>query len=120
MRRLSGGITLSSKRPEIRVDGGVLTCNCSIKAVKNTVPKDRLLVIKLEDGLGWDQICPFLGVPIPEEKYPRGNDAGNFKGLVENYFRERTRAAMVRLGVLLVPAFGVTGYLGWKYFGKLA
>ncbi|KAM0093360.1 hypothetical protein ACP6JD_003125 [Aspergillus fumigatus] len=70
-----------------------------IKAVKNTVPKDRLLVIKLEDGLGWEQICPFLGVPIPEEKYPRGNDADNFKGLVENYFRERTRAAMVRIAL---------------------
>ncbi|KAH3223903.1 hypothetical protein KXV81_000845 [Aspergillus fumigatus] len=75
-----------------------------IKAVKNTVPKDRLLVIKLEDGLGWDQICPFLGVPIPEEKYPRGNDAGNFKGLVENYFRERTRAAMVRGPILIIPS----------------
>ncbi|KAJ8212211.1 hypothetical protein LV158_004249 [Aspergillus fumigatus] len=75
-----------------------------IKAVKNTVPKDRLLVIKLEDGLGWEQICPFLGVPIPEEKYPRGNDADNFKGLVENYFRERTRAAMVRGPILIIPS----------------
>ncbi|EAW20279.1 uncharacterized protein NFIA_099130 [Aspergillus fischeri NRRL 181] len=91
-----------------------------IKAVKNTVPKDRLLVVKLEDGLGWEQICPFLGVPIPEEKYPGGNDADNFKGLVEEYFNERTRAAMLRLGALLVPALGVSGYLGWKYFGKLA
>ncbi|KAJ8205217.1 hypothetical protein LV164_005625 [Aspergillus fumigatus] len=75
-----------------------------IKAVKNTVPKDHLLVIKLEDGLGWEQICPFLGVPIPEEKYPRGNDADNFKGLVENYFRERTRAAMVRGPILIIPS----------------
>lgn len=63
---------------------------------------------------------PVLGCAHSQEKYPRGNDADNFKGLVENYFRERTRAAMVRLGVLLVPALGVTGYLGWKYFGKLA
>ncbi|KAF4275905.1 hypothetical protein CNMCM8812_007699 [Aspergillus fumigatus] len=36
-----------------------------IKAVKNTVPKDRLLVIKLEDGLGWEQICPGPILIIP-------------------------------------------------------
>ncbi|KAF4178952.1 hypothetical protein CNMCM8927_002002 [Aspergillus lentulus] len=75
-----------------------------IKAVKNTVPKERLLVVKLEDGLGWEQICPFLDVPIPEEKYPRGNDVDNFKAMAEGYFKERTRAAMLRLGALLVPA----------------
>ncbi|GFF92173.1 hypothetical protein IFM60648_09656 [Aspergillus lentulus] len=91
-----------------------------IKAVKNTVPKERLLVVKLEDGLGWEQICPFLDVPIPEEKYPRGNDVDNFKAMAEGYFKERTRAAMLRLGALLVPGLGVSSYLGWKYFGKLA
>ncbi|GIK07270.1 hypothetical protein Aspvir_002928 [Aspergillus viridinutans] len=91
-----------------------------IKAVKNTVPKERLLVVKLEDGLGWEQICPFLGVPIPEEEYPRGNDVENFKALAQGYLKERSRAAMLRLGALLVPALGVSGYLGWKYFGKLA
>jgi hypothetical protein len=91
-----------------------------IKAVKNTVPKERLLVVRLEDGLGWEQICPFLDVPIPEEKYPSGNDVDNFQAMAEGYFKERTRAAMLRLGTLLVPALGVSGYLGWKYFGKLA
>ncbi|KAF7181865.1 hypothetical protein CNMCM7691_001162 [Aspergillus felis] len=89
-----------------------------IKAVKNTVPKERLLVIKLEDGLGWEQICRFLGVSIPEEKYPLRNDVGNFQAMAGAYFKERTRAAMLRLGALLVPALGVSGYLGWKYFVK--
>jgi hypothetical protein len=96
----------------------VLTRNYSIKAVKNTVPKERLLVVKLEDGLGWEQICPFLGVPIPEEEYPRGNDVDNFQAMAQDYFKVRTRAAMLRFGALVVPALGVSGYLGWKYFGK--
>ncbi|RLL97443.1 hypothetical protein CFD26_107077 [Aspergillus turcosus] len=91
-----------------------------IKAVKNTVPNERLLVVKLEDGLGWEQICPFLGVPIPEEKYPRGNEVDNFQGMADDYFKKRTRAAMFNLGALLVPVLAVSGYLGWKYFGKLA
>jgi hypothetical protein len=98
----------------------MLICNYSIRAVKNTVPKERLLVIKLEDGLGWEQICPFLDMPIPEEKYPRGNEVDKFQGLVEDYFKKRTRAAMRNLGAIIVPVLGLSGYLGWKYFGKLA
>ncbi|GIC92858.1 uncharacterized protein Aud_009333 [Aspergillus udagawae] len=89
-----------------------------IKAVKNTVPKERLLVVKLEDGLGWEQICPFLAVPIPEEEYPRGNDVNSFQAMAQGYFKVRTRAAMLRLGALLMPALAVSGYLGWKYFRK--
>lgn len=121
MRLRSGGTTLSSKCPEKWLgDRKMLTSNYSIKAVKNTVPKERLLVVKLEDGLGWEQICPFLGVPITEEKYPRGNEVDKFQGLAEDYFKKRTRAAMLNLGALLVPVLGVSGYLGWKYFGKWA
>ena len=37
---------------------------------------DRLLVYEL--GSGWDPLCDFLGVPVPEEDYPRGNDAAAF------------------------------------------
>ncbi|GFF42017.1 hypothetical protein IFM51744_05002 [Aspergillus udagawae] len=78
----------------------------------------RNYVEYFEDGLGWEQICPFLGVSIPEEEYPRGNDVDNFQAMAQGYFKARTRAAMLRLGALLVPAFGVSGYLGWKYFVK--
>jgi len=33
---------------------------------------DRLLVYEL--GSGWPPLCEFLGVPVPGEPYPRGND----------------------------------------------
>jgi hypothetical protein len=43
------------------------------------VHRDRLLVVKLEDGLGWKKICPFLGVDIPTVPYPRMNDTKQFQ-----------------------------------------
>lgn len=36
-----------------------------------TVPGDRLLVF--EAGDGWEPLCEFLGVPVPDKPYPRVN-----------------------------------------------
>lgn len=35
------------------------------------VPKDRLLVFEARDG--WEPLCDFLGVPVPQVPYPRVN-----------------------------------------------
>ncbi|KNG89360.1 hypothetical protein ANOM_002662 [Aspergillus nomiae NRRL 13137] len=69
-----------------------------IRTIKETLPSDRLLVVKLEDGLGWEQICPFLDLPIPEEKYPRGNEPDKFHRIVADYMEPRVKAAMLNLG----------------------
>jgi len=39
--------------------------------VVNTVPKERLLVYPV--GSGWEPLCTFLDVPIPDVPYPRSN-----------------------------------------------
>ncbi len=44
--------------------------------VKATVPADRLLVYPV--GSGWEPLCEFLGVPIPDQDYPRSNSADDF------------------------------------------
>jgi hypothetical protein len=36
--------------------------------VKNVVPPDRLLVYTVQEG--WEPLCEFLGVPVPEEPFP--------------------------------------------------
>ncbi|RYO78673.1 hypothetical protein DL766_004884 [Monosporascus sp. MC13-8B] len=41
-----------------------------IATVKRLVPPEQLKVITLEDGLGWEEICPYLGCPGS----PEGND----------------------------------------------
>jgi hypothetical protein len=87
----------------------------SVKMVKEKIPKERLLVIRLEDGLGWEQICPFLEMPIPEEEYPRGNEPEKFKALLKGYMAPRMRNAMVKLATLVVPVVGVGAWLAMKH-----
>ena len=88
----------------------------SIRTIKETLPKDRLLVVKLEDGLGWEQICPFLDQPIPEEQYPRGNEPDKFHRIVGDYMEPRVKAAMVNFGAMVTATAGIAGYLGWRYY----
>ena len=46
------------------------------EAVKQTVPADRLLVWEVTDG--WEPLCEFLGVPVPEQPLPHANDRATF------------------------------------------
>jgi hypothetical protein len=45
--------------------------------VKSEIPADRLLVWDPRDG--WDPLCSFLEVEVPEEPLPRVNDTSAFK-----------------------------------------
>jgi len=38
--------------------------------VMSEIPPDRLLVMNIPAGDGWEKLCPFLGVPIPDEPFP--------------------------------------------------
>jgi Sulfotransferase domain len=44
--------------------------------VKREVPAERLLV--WEVGEGWEPLCAFLGVEVPDEPLPHANDRGTF------------------------------------------
>ena len=44
--------------------------------VKATIPADRLLV--WEVGEGWEPLCEFLDLPVPDEPLPHANDRGQF------------------------------------------
>jgi Sulfotransferase domain len=66
--------------------------------VKQTVPADRLLVWTASDG--WEPICEFLGVAVPDTPFPRLNDGKMFAGriidgalLALNAWREKDREA---------------------------
>ena len=45
--------------------------------VKRTVPADRLLVYEVKEG--WEPLCEFLGVPVPDIPFPRSNDRQAFQ-----------------------------------------
>ncbi|MGW7403990.1 sulfotransferase family protein [Streptomyces sp. NPDC054833] len=47
-----------------------------IAAVKRELDPARLLVFEV--GQGWEPLCAFLGVPVPDEPFPRSNDRAAF------------------------------------------
>jgi hypothetical protein len=46
------------------------------EAVKATIPASQLLVFEVKQG--WEPLCAFLGLPVPDEAFPRTNDRGEF------------------------------------------
>jgi hypothetical protein len=46
-------------------------------AVRAAIAPERLLVMTPEDG--WEKLCPFLGVPVPETPYPHTNTTRDFR-----------------------------------------
>lgn len=48
--------------------------------VKNKVPADRLLVYDVKEG--WEPLCEFLDVPVPDGPMPHLNDATSFRAMV--------------------------------------
>jgi len=47
------------------------------KAVRGTIAADRLL--EYQPGDGWDPLCAFLSVPVPDQPYPSRNSTQDFK-----------------------------------------
>jgi hypothetical protein len=47
--------------------------------VRETVPADRLLVYEISEG--WEPLCAFLGVPVPDGPMPHLNDTASFRSM---------------------------------------
>lgn len=52
-----------------------------IEAVKAAFGPDRLLVF--DPGQGWEPLCAFLDVPVPDEPYPNINSSAEFESVWE-------------------------------------
>ena len=52
-----------------------------IEAVRREIPAERLL--EFEVSQGWQPLCDFLGVPVPEVPFPRTNDRATFRADIE-------------------------------------
>ena len=47
-----------------------------VAAVRATIPAERLL--EFEASQGWEPLCAFLGVPVPDAPFPRTNSREEF------------------------------------------
>jgi hypothetical protein len=52
------------------------------KAVRETIPEEQLLVFQVKEG--WEPLCKFLNVPVPDEPFPRTNNREEFWELVNS------------------------------------
>jgi hypothetical protein len=52
------------------------------EAVKKTIPASQLLIYEVKEG--WEPLCEFLGVPVPDEPFPRTNRREEFWELVSS------------------------------------
>ncbi|MEP7127738.1 MAG: sulfotransferase family protein [Chitinophagales bacterium] len=57
--------------------------------VQQTVPADKLLVFEVKEG--WEPLCKFLNVAVPEIPFPKSNDSESF--------RKRARKGIMRRDV---------------------
>ena len=54
--------------------------NEHIEEVQSTIPASRLLVFRVEQG--WQPLCDFLDLPVPETDFPRINDTQATKDII--------------------------------------
>ncbi len=69
--------------------------NAAVMAYFADRPND-LLVMRLEDGDGWEKLCPFLGVKQPDAPFVRTNSSAQRRTLL---YRVRNR--LVKMGLPL-------------------
>ena len=80
--------------------------------VQESVPKDRLLVFRVQEG--WEPLCEFLGCEVPEEiPFPHLNEG---KETIEALARERVIGPWLRKAYITVGA-GVLLVVSWWLFG---
>jgi len=53
--------------------------------VRQTIPAERLLVYEV--ATGWDPLCQFLGVPLPDEPFPKANTTDEFRERIATFFK---------------------------------
>jgi hypothetical protein len=81
--------------------------------VKLRVPSERLLVLNLDKGFGWDDICGFLRQKVPDTAFPRVWTMAEFQGASDKRIAREIRKSILAL-TIVSTMFVVAGM--W-YFG---
>ena len=87
-------------------DASVIFFNQWTEQVKKNVPEDKLLVFDCKEG--WDPLCNFLDVPVPNQPFPWENDTAS----IQNFFRRLTILSYVT--VFGIPILFGLCMVGWR------
>ncbi|GAA2145716.1 hypothetical protein GCM10009727_46430 [Actinomadura napierensis] len=54
--------------------------------MRREIPAGRLL--EFEAAQGWEPLCAFLGVPVPDEPFPRSNDRAEYTAMLKERLKD--------------------------------
>lgn len=66
--------------------------NEHVAEVRSTITAERLLVFEVADG--WEPLCRFLELPVPDVAFPRINDTEAVQGVIETIMDKGFQAAL--------------------------
>jgi hypothetical protein len=72
--------------------------------IQRVVPPERLLVYEVKQG--WEPLCRFLDMPVPDVPFPRVNDAATFR-------RRANGVTALSWAVVLAPLVALAGLVAW-------
>ena len=75
-----------------------------VKEVKEIVPAERLLVYSVKEG--WEPICRFLDLQVPDQPFPNVNDSNVMK---KKFRKTRIAAWFLIFGVPVL--FGLSSFI---------
>ncbi|CAO2653459.1 Nn.00g028700.m01.CDS01 [Neocucurbitaria sp. VM-36] len=73
--------------------------------VKRVTPREKFHMMELSDG--WEPLCKMLGTSVPEEPFPRANDAAAVDGLAKAILFEATWRWATVFGFLGLAAYSI-------------
>ncbi|SCL21411.1 hypothetical protein GA0070616_2293 [Micromonospora nigra] len=73
-----------------------------VRDVRQRVPADRLLVYDVSQG--WEPLCEFLGVPVPDEPFPVTNVSDEFRATQRRLLVRGSRVPLLIVALLVVAA----------------
>lgn len=81
------------------------------ESVRALVPKDQLLEYQV--GEGWDRLCDFLDVPVPQFAYPHTNEAAAFRERSWLRFKLSFVRGLPRIAMTVLAAAVVFSWVFW-------
>lgn len=61
-------------------ENAIAVFNAHTEEVKATIPAERLLVYEVAEG--WEPLCAFLDVPVPDTPFPKVNTTEDFRAMI--------------------------------------
>ena len=89
------------------------------KEVKELIPRNQLLIYDVRDG--WEPLCRFLDVPVPNDAFPRLNDSQAMRTICKYLFHCKQKDSETQSDFLWLDAGMMAfGLFYWIFYAAAA